>query len=1227
MGPFTILIKTVMKKRYLAIVALLVALGAGKADAAQYTVSDYSDSGPGTLRAAITGANGTNSADGITFSQPGTIILSPLPLINKGNVTFKTDYPVSLQNLSAAGSYVLGIGSTNPHVVIPANLSLVASGADHVTALYGVDQVNIDGTLGGNISATATNNGFVYGVQALNSLTIANNLAGEISATTIGGVAYGLFAENDLTIGGNITAGASVSAAAGGDHAFALFSGTGNISIGDTLNGTGNLAGVVSATATGSDAYGLLAQTGSIAIGNNLSGDISATARNGNVAVGMAVNTDLIIGGDITNGCSVIATAGGNDAGAIFSYLGNITIGDTLNGTGNLAGVVSATATGSYAYGLWAQTGSIAIGNNLSGDISATATNGSNAHAMRAKNDLTIGGDMTTGGSVSATAGGDNATALYSGKGNITIGDTLNGTGSLAGTVSATATGSIVYGLQADLGSIAIGNNLSGGISATANNGSDAYGMYARNDLTIGGNVVDGGSVRATAGTSFACGMIAYSGNLAITGNFSGDVSATATSGSNAVGMYAGTNLTIGGNLTAVGAIRAVAGGRDAYGIIANSGNLAITGGILAGEVSAEAGETWAAGLYAGGGIYGADSATPLTVSGTVTATANGAAAAILAVGAMNLDITGTVSGTDTGGTLLGYAIHSGDFDYIGTAGFVASAAVADQITVRSTGTLAGSVDLGAGDDSMTIKGLADISGVPTLSGGDGGGDDLVFQGWSGTLGEKVIDWESIQLTGNSAVDLGVDKEITPSAGSSLHMTIGSNAVVYAKGSSPGTYRIGGRLINNGTLDMLDNQVNDRVTVTGNYNGTGTLRLDADLGASGIQNPAEQLIINGNAANSSGPTTVIINNVENSVALTEGNGIRIIKVDGTSSDNAFVLGNPDDFGPFAVDLVNNDGSGWDVVSPGYREEAALLQGVTPFIERLGYSSVPRFHERRAFMAFSGNTAESRGFWVRTFGSKYRLGMSGNAATDVSGYSGGTQIGSDLSAGGSEKMQYNIGLYGGIGYQNGDVAGLRSVKAGELNDTAYSFGYYATLYAPEKYYIEGVLQASYHTFTVDYLTEPKQDLHLWSYLASLETGFSLPLSNSFILQPQVQMIYQHTDGLGLFTRVGEANIIDHDGLQGRLGFTGTVNSSRHNFNPFFEVNLIKDFSDMNQVSYLGDTVTLKSKPETLFLGGAVGISRKVSENNLGYYLKAEAIHGINGLDSYDYKLTAGIRKTW
>ncbi|NTU97890.1 MAG: autotransporter outer membrane beta-barrel domain-containing protein, partial [Chlorobiaceae bacterium] len=281
-------------------------------------------------------------------------------------------------------------------------------------------------------------------------------------------------------------------------------------------------------------------------------------------------------------------------------------------------------------------------------------------------------------------------------------------------------------------------------------------------------------------------------------------------------------------------------------------------------------------------------------------------------------------------------------------------------------------------------------------------------------------------------------------------------------------------------------------------------------------------------------------------------------------------------------------------------------------------------------------AEKSAFWVRSYGSKYRLGMSGDAATELDGYSGGMQIGTDIAAGGKD-TRHNIGLYAGIGYNEADVAGLRSDLAGKLNDTAYSIGAYVTVHNPDKFYIEGVAQATNHNIDIDYLTYPKHEVDIWSYLGSLEVGVGIPFSSCFTLQPQAQLVYQHTGGFGIYTPMltGDVDIAEHDALQGRLGITGMFKSCEYDFNPFFEINLIKDFSDSNSVTYrftdalYADTkepVTLSSKPETLFLGGAIGISRKVSEkNNLTYFLKAEAIYGLKDLASYNYRLNVGIRK--
>ena len=117
---------------------------------------------------------------------------------------------------------------------------------------------------------------------------------------------------------------------------------------------------------------------------------------------------------------------------------------------------------------------------------------------------------------------------------------------------------------------------------------------------------------------------------------------------------------------------------------------------------------------------------------------------------------------------------------------------------------------------------------------------------------------------------------------------------------------------------------------------------------------------------------------------------------------------------------------------------------------------------------------------------------------------------------------------------------------------------------------------------------------------------------------------------LSTLIGNATIESHDGLRARIGLTGTFTGTGAPFNPFFEINLIKDFSDESRVVYAADNSILNSKPETTQLGGAVGISsaKANKKESVAYYAKVGALYGMDGgRNSYDYTLMAGITKAF
>jgi outer membrane autotransporter protein len=1001
---------------------------------------------------------------------------------------------------------------------------------------------------------------------------------------------------------------------------------------------------------------------------SGLSGSLTATGVSPNGAAGL-LGTNINIGSASSlNGVSgtVIATASAATRQKAFGIASEI---DTII-YGNLSGSVTATALGTYseADALGAQR-DIIINGDLSGTLTAKAdSTASWATGLIALNDITV---TNLSGKVSATAGEKgNAYGLEASNSDqananadITITD-------FSGKVNATAgLYSTVAGFRAFNGRISI-SKLRGEISAISGNYSSSYGMDGFNGLSIGDL---SGSVNATAGNGSNVNPYGYA--------YAYGLAASSTK--------AAADIII-ENLSATGIVNATVGnlGR-AYGMLAEN-NINIRN--LSGTVTATAGDGDSINnnLYTGAaGLYANKSIDITNLSGTVSATAGNYAVAIgvLSPKITIANITGTVSATAKPYGIA-YAIWSGDESQANISGN-------DNITVSSGGKLIGIVALNAGDDTFTLKGNADISGVPSLDGGNGN-DALVLDGWTGSFaGVTLTGWESTSITGSThltgevtipkntplaltgATDLsGVTKldgggvgstsQLTfndsnislsgvavsnfasialadgatvniGSATDSLNpktitftngLTIDGTSTLQTAGSSPGYYDLVGDITNNGTIRLLDHlDAQDRLTITGNYTGTGAITFDVNTSTLA----SDQVVITGNA---SGSTKLVV--TELGVPTNPTIPIRLVSVEGTKGVGAFTAG--EFIYPYGPKLYNytltQDGNDYYLSAltfDRYREEAALLQGVTPFVEQLGFESVTGFRERHAYNSFPGGEHEPAAFWARAYGSSYAIGQQGDAATSVKGYSGGTQVGGDFSAGGTgSASQYHVGVYTGTGWQKADVGGVITEKAGEITQNVYNVGLYASIEQNKGYFLEGVLQSGYHIVDI---TSPDETgtikANTWSFVGSLEGGVNVPVSGSFTLEPQAQLIYQHIGSMNISTVIGDVTINSHEGLRTRLGLNGTFTNVGVPFNPFFELNLLKDFTNDSQVTYAADSSVLKSKPETTQFGGSIGIaSAKNKKETISYYAKVGALYGIDGgRNSYDYTLIAGISKAF
>jgi Ca2+-binding RTX toxin-like protein len=206
--------------------------------------------------------------------------------------------------------------------------------------------------------------------------------------------------------------------------------------------------------------------------------------------------------------------------------------------------------------------------------------------------------------------------------------------------------------------------------------------------------------------------------------------------------------------------------------------------GSVSGDISATSDSSFAFGLWANGELHGYGvsamvAAQPqLSISGTISAEGVNSAA-LMAGGAMNLNISGTVSASTT--ALNGSAFSILSFQFFNPDGTFNSAAVSDQVTVTETGKLVGNVNLGAGDDTMTLLDGADVTGVALFNGGSGS-DRLVF------IGQLAVDLDALSahVRNIEIIDLsdGVTNQLSIASADAVDQVTDSNNDLYIRGDS-----------------------------------------------------------------------------------------------------------------------------------------------------------------------------------------------------------------------------------------------------------------------------------------------------------------------------------------------------------------------------------------------------------------------------------------------------------
>jgi outer membrane autotransporter protein len=230
----------------------------------------------------------------------------------------------------------------------------------------------------------------------------------------------------------------------------------------------------------------------------------------------------------------------------------------------------------------------------------------------------------------------------------------------------------------------------------------------------------------------------------------------------------------------------------------------------------------------------------------------------------------------------------------------------------------------------------------------------------------------------------------------------------------------------------------------------------------------------------------------------------------------------------------------------------------------------------------GFTAPGR-VWGRLLAEEGRSRQRGDVRPTTDGQLYGFQIGVDLFRFGSSAGHHDLGVYGG--YTNGKyrvrgfASGVQNVYVGRVEPDAAYAGLYWTYRANNGLYVDTVVQRSWYGGKATAVNGNRIGIDGVGVLASVEGGYAVPVSSTWTIEPQVQVIAQ---GISIDDTVIPNAIVRQysDGqITGRIGLRakGRMETSRGSVQPYLRANIWKAFASTDRTIF--ETATARTMIRT------------------------------------------------
>lgn len=299
---------------------------------------------------------------------------------------------------------------------------------------------------------------------------------------------------------------------------------------------------------------------------------------------------------------------------------------------------------------------------------------------------------------------------------------------------------------------------------------------------------------------------------------------------------------------------------------------------------------------------------------------------------------------------------------------------------------------------------------------------------------------------------------------------------------------------------------------------------------------------------------------------------------------------------------------------------------------LSVEQVGTFHDREGAQALLSETGVLPASWSRVWGGHTTQSNGGAISPEFSGTTGGIQIGQDVYAdqtAGGQRNHYGFIL--GFARAQGDVSGFAlgfpNYAAGHLSVNAYTAGAYWTHVGPGGWYTDAVVLGSTMTLSPMSFENVGATTHGTGEAASLEAGLPVPLAGNLRIEPQAQLIWQHTSINSLDDGVSTVSFHSADGVIGRLGLRleSRFEGAGAIWEPYLRANLWRYFNGTDTVTFAGSTVIPTGVPATAAEFG-LGVAARVSTRG-SVYAAAGYTTNINGAHRSVVEGNVGVRWSW